>query len=96
MTTATSGTADDEEIVTMDVVDDEPEPKPGLLSPDAARAAFLSLAGIALVALIAAVAIIVMAPDSAVTWLIVALVVLVAVVIAEIVLLVVARPKRTS
>ena len=97
MTTATSGTADDDDIVTMDVVEDEPEPTPRreLLSPEKARIAFLSLAGVAAVALIAAVGIIATAPSSAFTWLIVALVVLVAVVIAEIVLLVLARP-RTS
>ncbi|HET6404025.1 MAG TPA: hypothetical protein VFH78_05210 [Candidatus Thermoplasmatota archaeon] len=96
MTTATSADAnDDEDVVTMDLVE-EPAPRRELLSPAAARIAFLSLAGVAGVALLAAVLIIALAPDSALTWLVVSLVVLVAVVIAEVVLLVLARPKRTT
>lgn len=96
MTTAARGTADDDEIVTMDLVDEEPRKRQGLLSPSQARAIFLALAGIAGVALVAAVLIIAFAPDSALTWLVIALVVLVAVIIAEIVLLLLARPQRTA
>ena len=95
MTTATGGTKDDDDIVTMDVVEDEPAPRRELLSPRNARIAFISLAAVAALALVAAVLIIAFAPTSAFTWLIVALVVLVAVVAAEIVLLILARP-RTS
>lgn len=93
MTTATRGMEDDE-IVTMDLVDEAP-PRQGFLTPARARAIFLALAAIAGIALIAVVVIIATAPSSALTWLLVALVVLVAVVVAEIVLLVLARPKRT-
>lgn len=95
MTTATGGTKDDDDTVTMEVVEDEPEPRGGILSQRSARTMFLSLAIVAAVALIAAVLIIAFAPASALTWLIVALVVLVIVIIAEVVLLILARP-RTS
>lgn len=91
VTTATGGSADDEDIVTMEVVD-EPK-KARWLSPERARAIFLGLAGIAGLALVAAIVVIVLAPSSALTWLVVALVVLAIVVVAEIVLLVLARPR---
>ncbi len=95
MTTATGGTKDEDEIVTMDVVEEQPAPRRELLSPANARIAFLSLAAVAGAALLAAILIIVLAPASALTWLIVALVVLAIVVVAEVVLLILARP-RTS
>lgn len=80
-----AGAAEDD-IITMEL-----EPERRRLSPALQRGLFLGLAGAALVALVAAVLIVVLAPASALTWLVVACVVLVLVVVAEIVLLFLAR-----
>lgn len=95
MTTATGGTKDDDDIVTMDVVEDEPEPRRERLSPRSARIVFVSLAIVAALALVAAILAIVLAPPSALTWLIVALVVLAVVIVAELVLLILVRPRMS-
>lgn len=96
MTTATGGTKDEDEIVTMDVVEDEPAPpRPPLVSEAHARIGFLGLAGVAGLALVATILAIVLAPPSALTWLILSLVVLAIVIAAEIVLFFLAKP-RTS
>jgi hypothetical protein len=82
----------EEDVVEMQM---EPEPQRGpLLTPSLARILFVSLAGIAGLALLIAVLAVALAPDGAVTILVVALVILAIVVLAEIVLLLVARPRN--
>lgn len=93
MTTATSGTSGtDDDVVTMEMV---PENEP-LVSSAAARLWFLVLAGVAGLALLAAVVVILLAPDSAFVWLVGLAIVLFVVIAAEIVLLLLARPKKAS
>lgn len=92
VTSAASAIEDDDEVLTLEpVTDDEGA---GWLTPRTTRIAFISLAVIALLALVVAVLAIVLAPKSAVTILISALAVLFVVVVAEVVLLVLAKPRQ--
>lgn len=83
-----------------DVVEMEMEPEPRresdrpLLTPALARNLFLSLAGVAVLALLVAILAIALAPRGAITILVVALVVLAIVVLAEVILLLVGRPRN--
>jgi len=91
----------EDDVVEMEMVP-EPHPAPKaattprrpILTPSRARILFLSLAVVAGIALLIAVLAVALAPDGAVTILVVALILLAAVVLAEIVLLLVARPRN--
>ena len=97
MTTATGGTTEDDEVLTTEV-EGEPEPPRERIPPRTARAIFVGLAAVAGVALLAAVVVILLSerlsPGALRAWLYAALGVVLAVVVAEIVLLLVARPRK--
>lgn len=79
----------EEEILEMEVEPDEPR-----IAPRTARIAFLSLAAAAGVVFVATILIVAFAPGPAVALLVGALVLLAAIVVAEVVLLMLARPRR--
>lgn len=97
MTTATGGTTEDDDVLTTDV-ESEPAPARERISRRTARIVFLSLAGVALLALVAAIVAVVMSARLSLpafrAWLFTALGVLAIVVLAEIVLLLLARPRK--
>lgn len=98
MTTATGGRTEDDEVLTTEV-EGEPEPARPLMSPRTARIVFLSLAGVAGLALLAALLAVSFSGQLSLaafrTWIYLALGVIVVVIIAEIVLLLLARPRKS-